>query len=513
MYHRLGIIVSLIILLVILTGWGAGKGVGALTSAGVTTLVSRHTDGAQADDSSVEPSVSANGQYVAFVSMADNLVEGDTNGSSDIFIHDRQTGQTTLVSRALDSTPAGGANSPSISADGRYVAFESWADDLVPDDTNDTTDIFVYDRTLDQTILVTRHTDGTQANSWSMLPAISGDGRYVAFASNADNLIDEDIYCCQQIYLHDLETQETILVSRRSDGKQGNDGSTYPTISADGRYVAFESEATNLIVEKDTNGGGVNGSDIFVHDRQTGETTLVSRHSDGTQGDYASVLSTISADGRWLSFQSFASNLVDDDLNGVADIFVHDRQTGETTVVSRHSDGTSADAWSYGNAISGDGQFVVFDSSAANLVDNDDNAASDIFVHDRQSGQTILVSRHTDGTQGNNMGGGSGISARSVSISADGQVVVFESDATNLIDDDDNNARDIFAHEVTDLPTATPTATSLPTSTITPSATPTMTGTPLTPTVTPTPTATATMVSSSYSLLLPVISGAPDASR
>jgi hypothetical protein len=111
------------------------------------------------------------------------------------------------------------------------------------------------------------------------------------------------------------------------------------------------------------------------------------------------------------------------------------------------------------------------------------------------------------------MGGGWGISARSVSISADGQVVVFESDATNLIDDDDNNARDIFAHEVTDLPTATPTATSLPTSTITPSATPTMTGTPLTPTVTPTPTATATMVSSSYSLLLPVISGAPDASR
>ncbi len=121
--------------------------------------------------------------------------------------------------------------------------------------------------------------------------------------------------------------------------------------------------------------------------------------------------------GRWLSFNPSAFNRVDDDLNGVADIFVHDRQTRRNGRPRfPHSDGTSADAWSYGNAISGDGQFVVFDSSAANLVDNDDNAASDIFVHDRQSGQTILVSRHTDGTQGNNMGGGSGISARSVSI-------------------------------------------------------------------------------------------------
>ena len=179
--------------------------------------------------------------------MADNLVADDTGGNANVYVHDRQTGQTTLISRATDTTPAGFSNSPSISADGRYVAFESMAANLVDDDTNGTTDIFVYDRVMEHMTLVTRHSDGTQANSWSIHPAISGNGQLVTFASTADNLVDGEAICCMQVYLHNLQTGETRLVSRNAKDKPGYDDSTYPALSADGRYVVFESGATNLV--------------------------------------------------------------------------------------------------------------------------------------------------------------------------------------------------------------------------------------------------------------------------
>lgn len=435
---------SVLILAIGVTGIVLGGEVGANGASDTTTLVS-HSFGVQANDLSTKPSTSADGRYVAFVSMADNLVADDTGGNTNVYVHDRQTGQTTLISRATNTTPAGLSNSPSISADGRYVAFESVAANLVDDDANGTTDIFVYDRVMDRMTLVTRHSDGTQANSWSIHPAISGNGQLVTFVSTADNLVDEEAICCMQVYLHNLQTGETSLVSQNAKGKPGYDDSTYPALSADGRYVVFESGATNLVDERDENGGGVMGSDVFVYDIQTTELSRISRHTDGTQGDNASVLPNISADGQFVSFQSFATNLIDQDLNGVADIFVHDRKTGETTLVSRHSDGTIADSWSSSNTISGDGRFVVFESWASNLVDDDQNEAVDIFSHDRLTGSTVLVSRHSNGTQGNN-GNQPQLSVPSVAVSAFGEVVIFESYATNLIDNDLNEAGDIFAY-------------------------------------------------------------------
>jgi Tol biopolymer transport system component len=182
-------------------------------------------------------------------------------------------------------------------------------------------------------------------------------------------------------------------VSVASDGSEGNDYSAYPSISADGRYVAFESWASNL-VDGDTN----YSYDVFVHDRWTGETTCVSIASDGTHGNNFSYSPSISANGRYVAFSSDANRLVSGDTNNSTDVFVHDRWTGETTRVSIASDGTQGNDVSSDPSISADGRFVAFQSSASNLVISDTNNASDIFVHDRQAGETSIVSIASDGT-------------------------------------------------------------------------------------------------------------------
>jgi Tol biopolymer transport system component len=408
---------------------------------GQTTRVSVATGGGQANLASLNPSISADGRYVAFVSAATNLVSGDTNGAWDIFVHDRQTGQTTRVSVA---TGGGQANldslDPSISADGRYVAFVSAATNLVSGDTNNFQDIFVHDRQTGQTTRVSVASDGTQANGHSYAPSISADGRYVAFASLASNLVSGDTNGAWDVFVHDRQTGETTRVSVASDGTQaiGFFFGSSPSISADGRYVAFDSWATNL-VSGDTN----DKPDVFVHDRQTGQTTRVSVSSDGTQANNGAIYPSISADGRYVAFESNSTNLVSGDTNSVTDIFVHDRQTGQTTRVSVSSDGTQANGgpgWS-GNpsSISADGRYVAFHSYADNLVSGDTNSATDIFVHDRQTGVTTRVSIASDGTQAN------GFSA-SPSISADGRYVAFMSGATNLVSGDTNNDWDVFVH-------------------------------------------------------------------
>ncbi|MGD9519826.1 MAG: TolB family protein, partial [Armatimonadota bacterium] len=295
---------------------------------GETTRVSVSTGGGQAKKASHFPSISADGRCVAFESYASNLVPGDTNGSEDIFVHDRLTGETTRVSV---STGGGGANGPSgwpsISAEGRYVAFIGfgWADNLVPGDTNDTNDIFVHDRLTGQTTRVSVATGGGQANDWSEGPSISADGRYVAFHSSADNLVPGDTNGHEDIFVHDRLTGETTRVSVATGGGQANQGSWEPSISADGRYVAFHNLASNL-VPGDTNGS----EDVFVHDRVTGQTTRVSVSTGGGQANGESGKPSISADGRYVAFESLASNLVPGDTNGVEDIFVHDRGGGTT---------------------------------------------------------------------------------------------------------------------------------------------------------------------------------------
>lgn len=403
-----------------------------------TTLVSRHSDGTLSNNFSTDPSITADGSYVVFSSLATNLTDVPPALAGNVIGHNRLTGQTVLISRAMDGSAAGDSESPAVAAGGGFVVYESTSDALVADDDNAEQDIFVYERATGQTTLVSRHSDGTIANSWSLLPSISGDGRYVVFASNADNLVDGDSGWNQQVYLHDRQTGETMLISRNAAGDPGNGRSTYPDISADGNTIVFESEASNLN-SPDDNGMS---SDIYVYDRPSGRLTRASRHSDGTQGDGPSVIPSVSGDGRRVAFQSFAANLVADDINDTPDIFVHDRLTGETWLVSRHTDGTPADGPSNGAAIADNGRTVAFNSVATTLVD-DATGQQNAFRHDLQTGATIMVSRHSDGTPGNATTYPLG--PRPVAVANSG-AVAFESEATNLVDDDTNQQNDIFVN-------------------------------------------------------------------
>jgi Tol biopolymer transport system component len=369
----------LLLLALILTPAGSVR-----AAPGNTTRVSVASDGTQANGGSFTPSISANGRYVAFASIAVNLVSGDTNGVQDIFVHDRQTGQTTRVSVASDGAQANDFSSnPSISADGRYVAFISVANNLVSGDTGVDHDVFVHDRQTGATTLVSVAMDGSEGNGYSEEVSISADGRYVAFRSWADNLVSGDTNNHPDIFVRDRQTGQTTRVSVASDGTQANDFSFEPSISADGRYVAFMSWANNL-VSGDTNGDW----DIFVHDRQTGATIRVSVATGGGQAAGRSQRPSISADGRYVAFASSASNLVSGDTNNHPDIFVHDRQTGVTMRVSVASDGTQTYVFSFDPSISADGRYVAFGSEADNLVSGDTNGRYDIFV--REMNKTVV---------------------------------------------------------------------------------------------------------------------------
>jgi len=372
----------------------------AAPTAGLTERVSVSSTREQGDDKSQYPSISADGRFVAFESWATNLVSGDTNGREDVFVHDRQTGVTERVSVSSTGEQGNGSSwSPSISADERFVAFESWADNLVSGDTNETGDVFVHDRHTGVTERVSVSSTREQGNDESWHPTISADGRFVAFESKANNLVTGDTNKRYDIFVHDRQTSVTRQVSVSTTGEQGNDHSINSFISADGRFVAFASDASNL-VSGDTNGVG----DVFVHNRQTGVTERVSVSSSGEQGnDWYGVddFPSISAEGRFVAFVSDASNLVSGDTNGYRDIFVHDRYTRVTERVSISSTREQGYAHSWSPSISADGRFVAFSSGANNLVSGDLNDWWDIFIHDRQTGVTTLVSVSSTGEQAN----------------------------------------------------------------------------------------------------------------
>jgi Tol biopolymer transport system component len=407
-----------------------------LAQPGTTTRASVSSAGAQGDDYSESPSISADGRFVAFQSDATSLVPGDTNGYADIFVHDRSTGETARVSvSSAGEQGNGGSYEPSISADGRYVAFRSAASDLVPGDTNHHNDVFVHDRLTGETTRVSVTSAGGQGNGSSYDPSISADGEFVAFQSYASNLVPADTNGYADVFVHDRQTGETTRVSVSSSGNEGNDASNSPSISADGWFVASESQASDL-VPGDTNGV----QDVFVHDRSTGETTRVSVSSAGEQGNGSSYDPSMSAGGEFVAFRSAASDLVPVDTNNVDDIFVHDRSTGETTLVSVSSSGEQGTGVSYDPCVNADGGCVAFRSAASNLVPDDTNARHDIFVHNRLTGKTTRVSVSSAGEQGNGH-------SDDPSISADGRFVAFHSGATNLVADDTNAADDVFVHE------------------------------------------------------------------
>ncbi len=323
-----------------------------------------------------DPAISADGRYVAFCSFASDLVSGDTNGRGDIFVFDRLTDTTERVSLAWNGLDGNGDSYlPSISADGRYVAFQSRASNLVPGDTNGVWDVFVYDRQADAMERVSLASDGSEGNGDSWVPSLSSDGRYVAFQSRASNLVPDDANGVWDVFVYDRQAGAVERISPASDGSEGNDDSRTPSISSDGRHVAFQSRASNLVSD-DTNGAW----DIFVHDRQADTMERASLASDGAEGNHDSFAPSISADGRYVAFYSYAANLVPDDANGRSDVFVYDRQTDAVERVSLARHGSEADNWNGAPVIGADGLCAAFPSAGSNLVPGDKNGRTDVFV-------------------------------------------------------------------------------------------------------------------------------------
>lgn len=407
--------------------------------AGTTAHVSVNSGGVPGNASSFSPALSSDGRYVAFSSRASNFVAGDTYWSSDIFVHDSQAGTTTLVS--IDSDGNRGDNwsyNPDMSDDGRYIAFDSDAANLVAGDTNQVRDIFVHDRQTGETTRVSVDSIGTQSDAWSFRPALSADGRYVAFSSYASNLVPNDTNGNIDVFVHDRQTGETTRVSVDSTGAEVHapyrDVEDRCALSGDGRYVAFSSYSSELVAD-DTNGQ----HDVFVHDRETGETTRASVSSTGTEGDGYSSGPTLSDDGHIVAFTSSATNLVDGDTNAIDDVFMHGLWTGETTRMNLKVAGSRINGGSNGPAVSADGRYVAFVSGNNGLVANDTNQVDDVFIHDRQTSETLRISINSNGIQSDE-------NSFSPAISADGRHVAFVSDASNLAASSTNAIYNIFAH-------------------------------------------------------------------
>jgi len=424
----------------------AAAGLLALTGAAApawaepakTERVSVSTAGEQGDWHSFNPAISADGRFVAFTSQSTNLVKGDTNQHDDIFVRDLLRHTTERVSIATGGGQSNGdSDLATISGDGRYFAFASEATNLVKGDTSKNVDIFVRDRLKGTTERVDLTWNGAQIGKgsagWGM---ISNDGRYVSFGSAGATVV-KGVTHGADLFVRDRVKGTTELASL-------NGSIALPRgISGQGRYVSFESYDARH-VKGDTN----RNKDVFVYDRTTRKTVRASVSSTGQQGNRDSYGGALSPDGRYVLFNSYADNLVPNDTNNTCftaplcmDVFLHDLVTGTTERVSVGKGGVEAlggdSEIGDGRVISADGRYVAFYSSADNLGPDEDESVWDVFVRDRKLGITERVSASADGTKGNDKSLGA-------TISADGHLVAFWSDATNLVPGDTNGRSDIF---------------------------------------------------------------------
>jgi LPXTG-site transpeptidase (sortase) family protein len=346
-------------------------------STGETRLVSVSTAGSEGLLDSQNPSISDDGRYIAFESKSSNLSAiSDTNGTTDVFVRDMVSNTTRVISVNTTNTDTANAYSllPSISADGNYIAFESPATNLMSGISGRPYHVYLYNGTTME--LVSVSTAGVKGNGKSANASISDNGSLIAFDSSSNNLVAGDINSTKEdIFVRNRTAGTTTLISIATDGTQGNDKSVEPSISSDGRYVAFSSIATNL-VSGDTNAV----SDVFVHDRQTGETNRVSVSSEGEQDNGISENPSISPDGRYVSFDSDATNLVPNDTNGVRDVFLHDRNTGMTTRLSMSSSGVQGGSASQSGTLSLNAAYASFVSSANLLTSPGSSITQQIFL-------------------------------------------------------------------------------------------------------------------------------------
>jgi Tol biopolymer transport system component len=412
-----------------------------LPSVGLISFNSANND--TGNTGSTFSNSSADGRYIVFQSAATDLVKGihDANSAGgDIFVRDRLTNTTTLASINRFGTATGNNSSmnPVISANGRFVVFESLANDLVANDTNDSVDVFVRDLVAKTTKLVSVNRSGhttlgasSTISDSPQMPGrfISDDGRYVVFQSNASDLVPNDTNAQPDVFVRDLVANTTTLVSINGAGTASGDArSDHPVISADGRYVAFDSDARDLV-------RGLTDFSfhrkVFVRDLLAKSTTLASTNkSGGATVDDDSFLPQISGDGRVVAFSSYA-HLAANDTNTFPDVYVRDLRKTVPTLVSASLTGGAANYSSFDPVISDDGRFVAFDSLADNLVSNDNDghaiANKDVFERNLQTNTTTLVSVNSTGT------GGGDLESRAPSISGDGRFVAYESHATNLV--------------------------------------------------------------------------------
>ncbi len=478
-------------------------------ATGFVQRVSHAPDGADPDGASTGPRLSADGRYVAFASEASNLVDGDRNGLSDAFVYDRLTGLAERVSVSSSGTESDGAagNQIDISWDGRFVAFDATATNLA----GVACGLYLRDRALGTTECIDVDNDGGAAEGSSRSPSISADGRLVAFSSSDTGLVDTETGAVGRVYVRyrgtvpeaawppDPGEIATItapiapeLISAAADGSGGGDGrSGGSSVSEDGRWVAFWSEATNLVP------GATGGHrHVYLHDRETATTTRVTEGANGDSNGYSSYAVAMSRDGRYLAFSSAASNLVDGDDNGSDDAFIYDHDAGTTTRVSkahdgsqlggdarpvvlnrsgrivvfdgRHADVVPGTAWCHmvlrnlsegeneclallpgGDptrierlAMSGDAATITFNALSDDYVDGDTNGEPDLIALDRATGAYEIVSVASDGTPADT---GNGL--RTPAISDDGALIVFTSNASTLVDGDTNGAIDVFLRD------------------------------------------------------------------
>jgi Tol biopolymer transport system component len=395
--------------------------------------VSLDLRGGDADAVSEHPRLSADGRAVVFTSRASDLVPGDRQGHADVFLRDLGRGTTTRVSvDRRGGDPNDDSVDASVSADGRRVAFTSYASDLVASDTNGASDVFVRDLPAGTTTRVSVDTAGGEPNGASDLPWISADGRYVAFTSLASDLMAGDGNHAGDVFLRDLVAGTTTRVSVDVAGGDADGPSYDPTVSADGRHVAFTSFATDLV------GGDANGAwDVFLRDVVAGTTTRVSVDAAGGDAGADSFATSLSATGRYVAFFSSAADLVAPDPNGAIDVFLRDVVAGTTTRISDDAAGGPADGPSFSASVSATGRYVAFYSQATDLAGADANRTDDVFVRDVPAASTVRVSVDLAG------GDPDGLSV-SPSLDASGRVVAFSSWASDLVAGDGNGVSDVF---------------------------------------------------------------------
>jgi len=423
----------------------------AAASGPSTTRVSVDSFGNQATAPGfrlMAPAMSADGRYVAFASASTNLVRDDGNGQIDVFVRDRRSGATTRASVSSSGREAANGVSvdPALSADGRYVAFSSLAPNLVDGDTNGGYDVFVRDLQTSSTVRASVNSAEEEARlpggPVCGNPAISADGRYVAFDCDATNLTTER-NTASGVFVRDLGEGTTVRISVTTSRSESSVASRLPSISADGRFVAFQSDAIDLVPND-----GNKATDIFVRDLKEGTTVRASVNSSGGETNLgaSSLRPSISADGGLVAFESDADNLVAGDANNWRDVFVRDLRRGQTARVSVRSDGAELANLGTRAVISGNGRFVAFDYY---LV---------LYLKDLQTGALVEVNVDPDGKLAPGL---RNPPLMLPAINATGRLVAFQSDAPNLVANDTNDIFDVFVRDsgINTLPVASFAAT------------------------------------------------------